>query len=112
MQITIDIKTMDEQLTKPRAESTIVINMLKKTGISGRRALELYQQYGPDYIVRKLLHCEYVKPLDPRRYIQADLRDGYAESDGFHEWLKRRRTEMLLNENLPVEFRKIVGRIV
>ena len=112
MKLEINIKTIDEALVKHRAESSVVIDLLKRTGISGIRAVQLYQQYGPDYCTRKYFHTEYVRPRDKRRFLQADIRENYAESDGFYEWFKRRKTEILLNDNIPIELQQIVGRIL
>ena len=110
MQITINIKTIDEALKKPRAESTVVIDMMKRLGIRGDKALEYYQIFGPDYLVRKILYTEYMKPRDKRRYFAAMMREEYPETDGFHEWAKRRKSQILMDDKIPQEIKQIIGR--
>ena len=112
MQIKIDVKTINEVLIKPKSEATVVLGLIKRTGIRGDVAARLYQQHGPDFLIRKYFHTEYMNPHDKRRYFQADLRENYSESDGFFEWFKRRKTEILLNDNIPQELKRIICRCV
>ena len=112
MQITINVKTIDEAIIKPKAEVTVVIDFLKRLGIPGRIAVELYQKHGPDYLVRKAMHAEYMKPRNRIAYFRADCRENYPESDGFHEWYKRRKTQILIDDRIPQELKRVVGRVL
>ena len=102
---------------KPLADSTIVIDALKKIGIGGKRANEIYQQYGKEYLIRKIYLYEYTlihgngKIGKPLAWIQNAIKEDYDESDSFLDWLKNKKQTILNNPDSPYKLKALAGLI-
>ena len=98
--LTINIKELTK--TKPKSMSTVIIGLLKRRGISGKVATELYQKHSPEYILRKNWLLDYQVSLglpvkDHRRWLQAAIKNDYNEPDHFLSWLKKKKAKIIKN---------------
>ena len=102
---------------KPLADSSIVINALKKIGLAGNKATEIYQQYGKEYLIRKIYLYEYTvifrngKIGKPLAWIQNAIKEDYEESDQYLEWLKDKKETTLNNPKSSYELKALAGLI-
>ena len=101
MQITFNIKTLD---SKPKAKSTLIIDLLKKRGISGSLAKQMYCQYSSEYLIRKNWLLDYyhekgLKISDNRRWLLACINNDYSEPEAFHDWFKFKRKQIMQGNN-------------
>ena len=112
MKFTINVNTINETLHKPKADSTIIVELLKKINVPGNVAAKIFSQYKPDYIIRKYMVCLYKKNelYNQMAYFRRDLENDYRESDDFHEWMKVRKEE-IYKSDVPIELKKLIGRI-
>lgn len=110
----IQFEIPDKELPKKnKAESTVVIDMLKGLGIPGQQAAYFYSIKGPDYLVRKAFEFEYRKTHGDsvgRGFFIRSIQDDYDPPESFWGWFKQRKEQALKGE-LPDELKKIVGRI-
>ena len=103
MKLEINIKTADDKIKAP---STLIIDLLKKHGIRGDVASNIFKTNKPEYIVRKCFLFDYYsekngngKILDSMRWLQSAIRNDYTESDAFLSWYKKKREYILNNGN-------------
>ena len=102
---------------RPLADSTIVIDALKKIGLAGDRANEIYQQYGKEYLIRKIYLYEHTvifgngKIGKPLAWIQNAIKENYEESDQFLDWLKNKKQTILNNPDSSYELKALAGLI-
>ncbi len=88
--------------SKSKAQSTLIVGLLKKRGISGSVAARLFCSYSAEYLIRKnwLLdyHVERGYPvIDSRRWLQSAIKNDYNESDEFLNWFKRKKEDIQKN---------------
>ena len=112
MKFTINVNTINETLHKPKADSTIIVELLKKINVPGNVAAEFFSNYTPEYILRKYMVTEYHKHRlrSPMAYFINDIKNDYSESDDFHRWMKVRKEE-IYKSDVPIELKKLIGRI-
>ena len=102
MKLELNIKTVDE---KNKSESTLIVDLLKKCGIPGNKAVKIYQQNSAEYIVRKCFLYEYYATeknepiLSSMKWLQHAIRNDYNEPDGFINWYKAKKEYIKNNGN-------------
>ena len=101
-QLTIEILEITNKKTK--AKSTLIVDLLKKRGISGIVAVDIFQQYSAEYVLRKCWLLDYMVELGlpikhHRRWLQAAIKNDYKEPDHFLMWLKRKKEYILKDGN-------------
>ena len=89
---------------KVKAKSSLVIELLKKRGIAGNIASQMFCFHSPEYLIRKcwLLdfhHSRGYTIIDDRRWLLASIRNDYNESDAFLAWLKDKKEDIIKNGN-------------
>jgi len=105
--LTLNFKVVDDK-KKKKAKSTLVVDLLKRRGVSGTQAVRMFQQCGAEYLVRKCFHLDwYVDKYlnsnypvkDTRRWLIACINNNHNESDEFLDWLDRKKEYIINNGN-------------
>ena len=100
--ITLNYHQVSDRKIKPK--SSLVIDLLKKRGISGSLAKEMFCLYSSEYLIRKnwLLDFHHERGytiIDDRRWLLACINNDYNESDAFLAWLKDKKEDIIKNGN-------------
>ena len=109
--ITLNFKVVDDK--KKKRESTIIIDLLKKHGVPGGVAVNIYKTNRAEYIIRKCFLYEYYatvenKPiLSGMKWVQHAIRNDYNEPDHFNNWYKSKKEYILANGN--DDLKRLVG---
>lgn len=103
MKLELNIKTLD---AKPKSESTLIVDLLKKHGIPGNQAAQIFKTNAAEYIVRKAFMYDYYseengngKILNSVRWLQSAIKNDYKETEKFLNWYKKKRQYILENGN-------------
>jgi len=100
--LTINLHRVDDK--KPKANSTLIVDLLKKFDIPGRQAVMMFHYNGPEYLVRKCYQLEYrmSKNLpvdDKKRWLTACINNNWSEPPGFNDWYKSKKEYVMNNGN-------------
>ena len=99
--LTINLHRINDR-KKNKAKSTLIVDLLKRRGVSGTQAVRMFHDYSLEYLIRKNWLLDYTKQkrypvIDDRRWLLSAINNDYNETDDFLNWLKEKKEYIIKN---------------